>query len=208
MRSIIMSSVAFAALSLCAPASAGCTNGSGCYQQVVTPAVYGIQEHTVLVAPARQIAHHVAAQYSTVQETVLVRPARKIAHHIPAQYSTVAETVLVSQATRSWQVSTDAHGRTVGCWVDMPARYATRERTVMVQAASTNYETVPAQTATRARTQLVRPSGVEYETVPAQYRTHSRQVLVQPASASWAPIGGGETRHCGGRGLFGSNCAR
>ncbi len=207
MRSVLPFSVGLTMLAVSSlPAAAGCS-GSGCYQQVVTPPVYATQHHEVLVAPGRRIAHRVPAQYQTVEETVVVRGERQIPHHVPAEYSTVAETFMVSPGGRSWQVSTDAHGRTVGCWVDTPAQYSTRHRQVMVRPASTEYETIPAVTATRARTQLVRPASVEVEVIAPQYQTIARQVMVQPASASWAPISGGRTASsCGGRGLFGSSC--
>jgi hypothetical protein len=210
MRIVYLTSVAIAALTvLSTSASAACnSNGSGCYQQVVNPAVYATHEHNVLVAPARKIAHRTPAQYQTVQETVVVRKERTVARHVPATYSTVAETVMVSPAGRHWQVSKDAHGRTVGCWVNTPAQYSTRHRQVQVNAATTIHETVPAVHTTRQRTQLVRPAGVSYETLSAQYRTVARQVMVKPASSSWAPIGGGSVASCGGRGLFGSTCGR
>ena len=209
MRSVYISSTVFAALTVFSnSASAGCT-GTGCYQQVVNPAVYATHEHNILVSPERRIAHRVAAQHRQVQETVVLRPEHQVPRHIPATYSTVAETVLAAPASRRWQVSSDAHGRTIGCWVDVPAQHTTRHRQVMVSPARTVHETVPAVMTTRFRTETVRPAGVEYETVPAQYRTVAKQVLVQPASASWAPIGGGSVAaYCGGRGLFGSTCGR
>ncbi len=209
MRSVYISGVAFAALTVFSnSASAGCT-GTGCYRQVLNPAVYATHEHNVLVSPERRIAHRVAAQHRQVQETVVLRPERQVPRHVPATYSTVAETALVAPASRRWQVSTDAHGRTIGCWIDVPAQYTTHHRQVMVSPAKTVHETVPAVMTTRTRTEVVRPAGVEYTTVPAQYRTVAKQVLVQSASASWAPIGGhGAVASCGGRGLFGSTCGR
>ena len=210
MRSIYISSVALAALTVFShSASAGCS-GTGCYQQVVNPAVYATQEHNVLVAPARRVSHRTAAQYTNMQETVVLRAERQVPRHVPATYSTVAETVLVAPASRRWQVTTDAHGRTIGCWVDVPAQYTTRHRQVQVSAASTTHETIPAVMTTRTRTKMIRPAGVEYETVPAQYRTVARKIMVQAESASWAPIGGGyaSAATCGGRGFFGSTCGR
>ncbi len=210
MRSVILSGVSIAMLTFVSTAAqAGC-HGSACYQQVVTAPVYASESHQVLVAPARRIAHRTPAQYNTVQETVVVQPERRIAHRTPAQYSTVAETVMVSPGGRHWQVSTNAHGQTVGCWVDTPAQYTTQHRQVVTRPAGVEYETIPAVTATRARTVLARPAGVEIEEVPAQFQTVSRQVQVAPATASWVAIGGGysQSGYCGNRGLFGSNCAR
>ena len=213
MRGVFVSAAvcAVAALSFAGPVSAGC-RGSGCYQQVVNPPVYETRQHDLLVAPERHIARRIPAEYGTVEETVVVRGARQIAHHVPAEYSTVNETVLVSHGGRQWQVSTDAYGQTVGCWVDVPPQYATRQREVQVRAADTVYETIPAEYATRQRTVLTRPSGIDVQTIPAQYETVSQQVQVAPATVSWQPLGGGygggyrSRRSCGG--LFGGNCGQ
>ncbi|MBY0612939.1 MAG: hypothetical protein K2P80_12225 [Beijerinckiaceae bacterium] len=207
MRYIGLVGVSVAALfATSLPAAAGC-QGSGCYQQVVHPPVYATEHQQYLVAPERRIAHRTPAEYQTVHEEVLVQPERQIPHHIPAEYSTVAETVLVAPASRQWQVSVDAYGRTVGCWVDVPAQYATRHRQVVVRPASVEYETIPAVTRTRPRIVQTRPASVEVEVQPAQYETVARRVQVAPASASWQPIGGRSARRsCGNGGLFGSYC--
>ncbi len=205
MRILHLSGICLLALlPLSTAAKAGC-RGNGCYEQVVTPPLYATQEHQIQVAPERRLAHRIPAEYRTVEETVLVQPERQIPHRVPAAYSTVAETVQVSPGGRRWQVTSDHHGRTIGCWVDVPPQYATRHREVLVRPESTVYETLPAVTATRARTVLARPASVEVEVIPAEYQTVARQVQVAPASVSWAPIGGGRGS-CGGRGLFGSSC--
>lgn len=202
MRKFFLSGLCLAAmLPFAISASAGC-RGNGCYEQVVTPPLYSTQHEQVLVAPERRIAHRIPAEYRTVEETVLIRPERQVAHPVPAAFSTVAETVQVSPGGRQWQVSRDANGRTIGCWVDVPPQYATRHREVLVRPASTVYETIPAVTATRARTVLARPANVEIEVIPPQYETVARHVQVAPASVSWAPIGG-RGGGCG-RGLFSS----
>ena len=196
---------AAALLVLSSSASAGC-HGAGCYEQVVTPPLYATEHHQFLVAPERRIAHRIPAEYATVPETYLVQPERQIPHYVPAEYSSVAETVQVSHGGRQWQVSTDAYGRTVGCWVDVPPQYATRHRQVLVRPASTVYETIPAVTATRERTVVARPSSVEVEVVPAQYETVARQVQVAPATASWQPLGGHRRSRSSCGGLFGGSC--
>lgn len=125
-------------------AGGGC-GGSQCYREEYTP-----------------------AQYETVQERVLLRAPRTYARVIPAEYGSVSETVMVSPGGRTWQVTRDAHGRAVGCWVDVPARYATRHRTVQVSAE----QVVPVA-------------------VPAVYGTRSHTVQVSAPSRGWVPVGGG-----------------
>lgn len=145
---------ASAALGLvAAPALAGGCGGSQCYREEYTP-----------------------ARYETVQEQVLLRAPRTYARVIPAEYRTAEETVMVSPGGRTWQVTRDSYGRAVGCWVDVPPRYATRQRTVQVSAE----QVVPVA-------------------VPAVYGTRSHTVQVSAASRGWVPVGGGSF----GGGLFG-----
>lgn len=148
---------AFGLSALATPALAG-GGCLGCYRHVVTPAVYG-----------------------AVAEQVMVRAPRTVAHAIPGQYETVAERVMIAPPRKVWQVSRDAYGRVVGCWVVVPAQYAVRHRTVMVRAP-----------------QMV------HQTLPAVYATRHRDVLVQPASSGWQPIGGrGGYGHGYGHGAYG-----
>lgn len=126
-------------------ATGALAGGSGCatcYRQVVHPPVYG-----------------------TYSEQVMVRAPRTITQVVPAEYATVTDRVLVSPARKVWQVSVDAHGRKVGCWVTVPARYEVRHRQV-----------------------LVREEQIVPIAIPAQYGTVSRPVLLTPARAGWEPI--------------------
>lgn len=175
------------ALAMAAPAQAGCYSAN-CYQRVVTPAQYGTVAETVMVRPASVSRHVTPAEYGTVAEAVVVRPARTVAHRVPAVVQTVAETVQVAPASRRWEVRRDAYGRDIGCWVDVPAQYATRHRNVVVQNASVVHETIPAVTAVRHRTVMTRPALVHEQVIPAQYGTRYHTVQTAPATASWQPV--------------------
>lgn len=131
----------------------GCTD---CFRHVSTPPVYG-----------------------AVAESVMVRAPRTIAHTVPGRYQTVAEKVMVSPPRKVWQVTRDAHGHKVGCWVVIPGQYAVHHRQVMVH-----------------------PPRVVHQAVPAVYATHQRTVLVRPASSGWQPIRGhhGQRRYGYGHG--------
>ena len=119
----------------------GCPSG-GCYQHVSTPPVYG-----------------------TVPETVMVSPPTSVARELPPQYAMVAEKVLVSPGGKRWEVTRDAYGNMIGCWVYDPPRYAVEHRRVMVRAPH-----------------------VVHERVPAVYATRERTVMVSPGSSRWVPI--------------------
>jgi hypothetical protein len=130
-----------------AQAGQGC--GGECYREATLPPVYG-----------------------TVSERVLVSPPRTYDIVTPAEYRTVDETIVVAPARREWQVTRDAYGQRVGCWVDVPARYAVRQRTVMVRPATS----------------------VPYTHYPI-YGTREHTVLVEPARRAWVPAGRGGPRY-------------
>lgn len=170
-------------------ASAGGCRGSACYNLVATPPVYGTVAETVMTRPEQRQAHVIPARYEHQTETVMLHPARKIARHHAAQFGTVTEKVLVSAPGRRWEVTRDAHGRTTGCWVETPARYAHVQRTVEIAPASVSYETIPAVYTQRQRKVMVSATQVVHETIPATYETRQRHVLVKPASQHWARAG-------------------
>ncbi|MGL4241501.1 MAG: hypothetical protein ACRCTI_10365 [Beijerinckiaceae bacterium] len=193
LRSTTLAFAALGAMIATAQAGGGCQN---CYQKVVTPPVYRTVAEPVVVRPAHTIAHTTPAQYGVVHEKVVVRPAQTVARHVPAEMGTVAETVMIAPARKEWQVTVDAHGRKIGCWVKIPAQYATQHRTVVVRPAQTYHETIPAQYATQARHVMVRPAQVHHQMVPAQYGVQHRTEMVSPGAAHWQPIGRhGHHRH-------------
>jgi hypothetical protein len=163
--------------------------GSSCYNLIQTPPVYGTVSESYVARPERTQSHVVPAQYEYQSETVMVHPARQIPHHRPAQYSTVQEKVMLSPGGKRWEVTTDAYGRTTGCWVYDKPRYGYQSRTVQVSPASVDYETIPAVYAQRQRKVMVSPTYVARETIPAVYETRQRTVLVSPGSQHWAKTG-------------------
>lgn len=184
-----LSASAFAALLLAgsqAQAGGGC-KGASCYNLVQTPPVYGSVAETYVARPARTQARVIPAAYDYVTEKVLIQPERRIPRHVPAQYSTVTEKVMVSPGGKRWEVSTDAYGRTTGCWVYDKPRYAYRQKTIEVAPASVSYERIPAVYGHKQRKVMVSPTQVVHDTIPAVYATRHRQVLVSPGSQQWVP---------------------
>lgn len=139
--SLRLAAIAGVSLAVSSAAQAGGCGGAECYRHVNTPPVYG-----------------------AVSERVLVRPAETVYRTIPPVYETVPERVLVAPGGRVWQTRRDAYGELIGCWVDVPPRYAVRHRRVLVQPA----QTIP-------------------ETIPPEYASVRRRVLVQPARSGWVP---------------------
>jgi hypothetical protein len=139
---LILAAVGAAALS--SSARAGGCEGGACYRAVVQPPVYGV-----------------------VSQNVLVRPPQVFTRTIPGAYASLSEPVLVAPPRQVWQVTYDAAGQPIGCWVTAPAQFAVQHRRVMV-----------------------RPPQVVQEATPGVYANVARKVLIQPARAGWEPIGG------------------
>jgi hypothetical protein len=188
MRHFLLAAAAAPLLSLFCPGAASACTGGRCYERVVTPPVYRTQLETVEVVPARVVSHVTPPRYGVVAEPVLLRPAQRVGHVIPPEIRTVAERVLVAPATRRWEVSTDAWGRTIGCWVDVPARYATRWRRVVTRPASVVEERIPPLYGVAHRTVLVRPARIHRRVIPPVLGTLARRIEVAPATASWRPL--------------------
>lgn len=189
---VALSLGAFAILSsTSAMAGNPCQPGQSCYRLVTSPAEYGTVAEQVVVAPERRVSRYIPAEYGVVEEKVMVHPARRYAHHVPAVVNTVAEQVMLSPARKVWQVSRDAYGQTVGCWVVVPAQYGVQHRQVVVQPATVQYEEIPAQYQLRARKVMTRAPDMEHDFIPAVVQTHHRQVQVRPATRGWQPVGNG-----------------
>jgi hypothetical protein len=189
LRSLSIVIVALSAGVISAQAGGGCKT---CYEKVVTPPLYRTTNETVLVRPAQTIAHATPAEYGVVHDRVMIRPAQTVARHIPAEMGTVAETIMVSPASKEWRMTVDAHGRHIGCWVKIPAKYATQHRTVVVRPAQVVHDVIPAEYGVQARKVMVRPAQVHHQVVPAEYGTRQRTEMVAPATAQWQPIGRGK----------------
>ncbi len=192
---ILVTTAAFAGSMGLASAGGHCET---CYQKVVTPPLYRNVAEQVMVRPAQSLAHTTPAVYGTVHEKVLVRPAHSVAREIPGQLGTVAEQVLLSPARKDWQVTRDAHGREIGCWVKIPAQYGVQHKTVVIRPAQIVHETIPAVYESRARQVMVRPAQVHHQVIPAEYAVRHRSEMVAPAQAHWAPVGQRSGHHHAG----------
>lgn len=187
--SALAASAFSAALLLGSTAQAGGCEGTACYNLVQTPPVYGTIAETKLVRKTKTRRRVVRARYATITEKVLIQPARQIPHQVEGQYYSISEKVLIAPGGPRWEVTTDAYGRTTGCWIYDEPQYGFRQRLVESAPARIEYETIPAVYTQRQRRVLVRPTRVVKETIRAGYKTRYRKVLVSPGSQHWQPAG-------------------
>lgn len=174
--------------STAAQAGGGC-QGAACYNLIQTPPVYDTIAVTTLVRSAQTRRRVVPARYSTITEKVMIQPARQIAHQVEGQYYSISEKVPISPGGARWEVTTDAYGRTTGCWVYDEPQFGFRQRLVESSPARVEYETIPAVYTQRQRRVMVAPTRVVHETIPAGYKTRHRKVLVSPGSQHWQRAG-------------------
>ena len=158
-----------------------------CYRRVVEPPRYSTVEEQVMIAPEREVAEYAPAVTRTVEETVVVRPERTVTRYIPAEYAVEDQTVEVEPARREWRTRNE-EGELIGCWVNVPARYARVAHRVMVSPAREVEQTIPGETATRLRTVVVEPAHVVTHTIPAQSGVRARTVQTSEGGAYWSRI--------------------
>lgn len=189
MKHVLQSTFLLAALAASPAALAsdyGCDGD--CYRKVHLPPVYESVPELYVARQGHTVSRYVPPSYGTVTEPLVTRPARTVARVTPASFSVVTEKVQVTPARREWQVSYDAAGREIGCWVDVPATYALRKRRVMVRPEQVTYVTVPEQVALVPRTVMTHPARVVKGRVPTVYETRYRDVQVAPAREAWEPL--------------------
>jgi hypothetical protein len=166
----------------CAPGS------SGCYQQVMSEPVYQHVREKVMVQPPHIVTRVLPAERYTMPETVMVRPPLSISRMEDARYTTIAHPVLIEPERREWRVRRDAHGRKIGCWVTIPARYGRRTQSVLISPPRVYTQELPPIYETRQKVITSRPARVLQETLaPPVYAIQERNVLVQPSTPVWVP---------------------
>jgi len=181
------------AVSVASPALAG-SRTLACYQQVHQPAVYKTVHQQVVVRPGGVVHETIPARYGQITEQVLVEPERLIARQIPAVVRTVHQTVMVRAKSVGWEWR-HVNGVKTLCKVMLPAQYATRAQTVVVQPARTVHERLPARYAHRTRTVVIEPARTIARQVPPVIKTVARTVEIRPASAGWVQVSGKSRCH-------------
>ena len=177
----------------------------------VIPAKYETVQEQVVIKPATKKLVIVPAVYETVEEEVIVKPAVTRKKPVPAVFDKVEETILIEPARTEWRLGSeietsgsvalasasqtierfgdfkvlDTRIESTGelmCLVEIPAKYETITKEVLVSAATTVIEVVePAVTETVTKTVLVTPATTREVLIPAEYDTIEVTRLVEPA---------------------------
>lgn len=155
----------------------------------VIPAVYETVTEKVLLKEASSRLKVIPAQYETVTERILVKEASTQIYEVPPQYTTVTEKVLVSPAFGKWVkkrtspncLSTNPEDCYTMCWEEIPAKYETITKKMVVPSGESKVVEVPAEYKTVTKRVLKSPARTEEVVIPAEYNTITKRVLVSPA---------------------------
>lgn len=150
------------------------------------PAQYETQEQTLLVQEASFEYVPIPPKYETVQERVLVSPERMEKRVIPARTEKRTERVMISAARVEWKPGRGAFEKIdeatgeIMCRVEIPAKYETITRDVIIEPERIVDEMVPARYETVSKRVLVEPAAVQRREIPAKYETRKIRRLVTP----------------------------
>jgi len=167
-----------------------------CFAQVYEPPRFETVTEQILLKPASERVDVIPARYETVTETVLVKPASTRLVDVPARWDWVDETVLSSPARSEWKSSScssigavqNGTGECV-CLVDIPAKYETVRKHVMIAPASTRLIESPAEFETVQKSVMRSPAQERRTAIPAEYTTVTRQVQVSNGRRAWVKVG-------------------
>jgi len=166
-----------------------------CFARVLQPALYETVTDHVLVSASTERIEVVPARYETITEQVMVTPASTKIEETPARYDWIDEQVMVEPARSEWRRA-DCHvsGAVVNatgecaCLINIPARFESRPKQVLVEPASMRRIEIPAEYEAVQKTVMRSPAVERRIAVPAVYQDVTRRVLVSDAREEWVRI--------------------
>ena len=80
------------------------------------------------------------------------------------------------------------------CLVEIPAKYETVQKQVLVTSATTREVEIPAQYETRKVTKMTEPAQEKHIQTPAEYQTVTRTQKVTDGYTEWRKVEGCQTK--------------
>ena len=166
-----------------------------CYARVYVPPMFRTESEQILKKEAAERLEIIPARYETVTERVMVKPETTKLTQVPAKYENVKETLLVAPARTEWQKGPCDPKRQIDnatgeclCLVEIPPRYKTVTRRVMVTPPTTREIVIPAEYKTVKKQVEISPPAERRIPIAAEYTTVTRQVKTSDAHMKWVPI--------------------
>lgn len=166
-----------------------------CFREYYTPEQYKSQTQQIMVKAGSERISIVPARYETMEERVIVKDASTQVIDVPAVYRTEKQQVLVEPAKKVWKQGRgliekiDNVTGEILCLVEVPARYATVDRTVLDKPATTRTVEVPAVYKTVKVQRLVQPAAEQRSPVPAEFSEVTGRVKSADATFYWLKKG-------------------
>jgi len=166
-----------------------------CFREYYTPAQYKSQSQQIMVKPSSETITVKPARYEMSEERVIVKEASSQIVDVPAVYRTEKQQVLVEPAKKVWKQGRgliekiDNVTGEILCLVEVPARYATVDRTVLDKPATTRTVEVPAVYKTVKVQRLVEPASEQRVPVPAEFSEVTGRVKSADATFYWLKKG-------------------
>lgn len=153
----------------------------------VIPAKYETRTERVLIKEeSKKLIVVSPAKYETRTETVQIKAPSTRITTTPARYETRTETMKVEEATTKWVKQKDAMCEAennddcmVWCLVEVPAKFKTVSKRVLVTPAASRAIEIPAKFKTISKRVMVSPPVTREEVIPAQYKTLTKTVMVE-----------------------------
>jgi len=190
-----------------------------CFAEYHIPEKYATRTERKLKSEASQKLSIIPAKYGTVTEKILVEEASTRVQQIPAVYKNVSEKIQVEPARTEWKVSECSGGacmpgqvrnRVSGsrdridqatgeimCLVEIPPRFRTVTKRIMVTPPTTKSVNIPAKYKTITIRKMTQPPQERVTPIPETYQTVTHTEKVRDASTSWHIVGSAGSKSAG-----------
>ncbi len=160
----------------------------------IIPAKYKWVQEQVMVKAASERLELLAAEYDWVEEQILVKQESARLEEVPQVFETVTEKILERPAHTVWKKGTgpiekmsNATGE-IMCLVEVPAKYKTVYKRVLVSPAGTREIKIAAEYKSIRKKVMTKPPSTRTITIPAEYKTIKVKTVVSPAEVQRTAI--------------------
>jgi len=166
-----------------------------CYVEYYQAAKYNIVKERIVKREAESQIQVIPAKYEWIEQKVVVKEASEKIIDIPAVYETIQEQVLERAAYSTWKKGRgpieriDNSTGDIMCLVEVPAKYKTVTKKVLVTPASTRTVTIPAEYKMIRIQKLMAAAQEKMIEVPATYQTITKKIKEHDDVIGWRPSG-------------------
>ena len=162
-----------------------------CYSEYFKAESYKAVKEDITIQKATEKLESIPAEYRWVEKKLMMKPETKKIVEVAAVYDIKEEKILVDPAKTIWKKGANPaeslQGATgeIMCLVDIPAKYKTMKKKVLVSKATTKEVVVPAEYKIVKVSELVKVAEVKKIKVPAVIKTITKKELVTKPEFQW-----------------------